>query len=382
MSAEEGLPVDLAPDDLASLPELNDDAVLNGIRTRFEQKKIHTQINNLLVVLNPYQRLPIYSEGLMVEYKAATEGSMPPHVFGTAASSYTGLLAQRSQSIVISGESGAGKSETAKKVLQHLAFAASASKSTGEGDIGIEARILASSPLLEAFGNAKTVMNNNSSRCARAREGRGRGPRGAGRGARGAGREANGAGRGAAVRETPRVHAFHRPPPASPYHKAPWCALCTRWRILSPSDPSHPPAACLPSLALAPPRRRYGKFLMLQFSPDGQLACGTIRTYLLEKTRVVVQGCERRRRRCTALAPPRSARGGDGVGAESVGSVGRGGGGGQALRPCGFVCARPPALPGRGPRPSPTVAPRRLPSCRPARTYLLTARLRARLRAS
>ena len=194
MSAEEGLPVDLAPDDLASLPELNDDAVLNGIRTRFEQKKIHTQINNLLVVLNPYQRLPIYSEGLMVEYKAATEGSMPPHVFGTAASSYTGLLAQRSQSIVISGESGAGKSETAKKVLQHLAFAASASKSTGEGDIGIEARILASSPLLEAFGNAKTVMNNNSSRCARAREGRGRGPRGAGRGARGERRGERGGG--------------------------------------------------------------------------------------------------------------------------------------------------------------------------------------------
>ena len=185
----------LAPDDLASLPELNDDAVLAGIRARFAANKIYTQINSLLIAMNPYQQLPIYTPGAMAEYKAATVGALPPHVYGTAAAAYTGLLAVRSQSIVISGESGAGKSETAKKVLQHLAFAASRSGAQGDG---IEARILASSPLLEAFGNAKTSMNNNSS--------------------------------------------------------------------------------------------RYGKFLMLNFDNSGTLCGANIRTYLLEKTRVVQQG--------------------------------------------------------------------------------------------
>jgi myosin heavy subunit len=111
--------------------------------------------------MNPYQRLQIYNEDAMARYKEAAIGSLPPHVFGVAAAAYTGLLSARSQSIVISGESGAGKSETAKKVLKHLAY--SAAKSV-EGEEGIEKRILASSPVLEAFGNAKTIRNDNSSR--------------------------------------------------------------------------------------------------------------------------------------------------------------------------------------------------------------------------
>ena len=185
----------LAPDDLAALPELNDEAVLNGIRMRFASNKIYTRINNLLIAMNPYQQLPIYTAEAMAEYKAAPVGSLPPHVYGTAAASFAGMLALHPQSIVISGESGAGKSETAKKVLQHLAFAASRGGSQSDG---IEARILASSPLLEAFGNAKTSMNNNSS--------------------------------------------------------------------------------------------RYGKFLMLQFDTSGTLSGAHIKTYLLEKTRVVQQG--------------------------------------------------------------------------------------------
>ena len=73
----------VAPDDLASLPELNDDAVLAGIRKRFELNKIYTQINNLLIAMNPYQWLPIYTTELMAEYKAAAIGSMPPHVYGS-----------------------------------------------------------------------------------------------------------------------------------------------------------------------------------------------------------------------------------------------------------------------------------------------------------
>ena len=150
-----------APDDLASLPELNDDAVLTGVRLRFANNKIYTCINNLLIAMNPYQLLPIYDVETMRRYKGAAE-SLPPHVFGVAAASYRGLMGLRSQSIVISGESGAGKSETAKKVLQHLAFCAAKSGADSTG--GVEARILASNPILEAFGNAKTPMNNNSSR--------------------------------------------------------------------------------------------------------------------------------------------------------------------------------------------------------------------------
>lgn len=151
-----------APDDLASLPELNDDAVLTGVRLRFENNKIYTCINNLLIAVNPYQLLPIYDVETMRRYKGADE-ALPPHVFGVATASYRGLMGLRSQSIVISGESGAGKSETAKKVLQHLAFCAA--KTGGDSSkAGVEARILASNPILEAFGNAKTPMNNNSSR--------------------------------------------------------------------------------------------------------------------------------------------------------------------------------------------------------------------------
>ena len=87
----------VAPDDLASLPELNDDAVLAGIRKRFELNKIYTQINNLLIAMNPYQQLPIYTPELMSSYKAAAIGSSPPHVYGTSAAAYSGLLALRSQ---------------------------------------------------------------------------------------------------------------------------------------------------------------------------------------------------------------------------------------------------------------------------------------------
>ena len=153
-----------APDDLASLPQLTNDAVMRGVELRYAQDKIYTRINTLLIGLNPYVRLPIYGEDQMKAYQTAPAGTLPPHIYGTAAATYAGLLNGRSQSLVISGESGAGKSETAKKVLQYLAFAASSSSSTATGGEGLEARILASNPILEAFGNAKTALNNNSSR--------------------------------------------------------------------------------------------------------------------------------------------------------------------------------------------------------------------------
>lgn len=144
-----------APDDLASLSSLDNVSVMSGVQRRFEQDKIYTRINTLLIALNPYAALPIYGEASMAAHSAAALGTIAPHIYGTAAASFRGLLAGRSQSLVISGESGAGKSETAKKVLQYLAFAATAgSQGAHQGDqatkeANLEARILATSPILE-----------------------------------------------------------------------------------------------------------------------------------------------------------------------------------------------------------------------------------------
>ena len=109
-----------APDDLASLSSLDNASVMRGVQRRFELDKIYTRINTLLIAVNPYAVLPIYGEESMAAHSAAALGTMAPHIYGTSAASFRGLLAGRSQSLVISGESGAGKSETAKKVLQYL----------------------------------------------------------------------------------------------------------------------------------------------------------------------------------------------------------------------------------------------------------------------
>ena len=86
-----------ALDDLAGLPELNDESVLNGVKVRYHANKIYTQVSSLLIAMNPYQQLPIYTTDMMAEYKSATVGTLPPHVFGIAAAAYSGLLGLRSQ---------------------------------------------------------------------------------------------------------------------------------------------------------------------------------------------------------------------------------------------------------------------------------------------
>jgi myosin heavy subunit len=183
------------PDDLSRLPSLEEDRVRDALKQRFEAEQIYTHINALLVAMNPYKMLPIYDQKALEAYNQYGVASPGPHVFGVAASTYRGLLDARSQSVIISGESGAGKTETAKRFLQFLAYAAT--QGSGSSNEGLEERVIATSPLLEAFGNAQTVMNHNSS--------------------------------------------------------------------------------------------RYGKYLMLQFDLSGKIMGASIRTYLLEKTRVVRQ---------------------------------------------------------------------------------------------
>ena len=111
--------------------------------------------------MNPFEELPIYTEERMAEYKAKALGKAPPHVYGIAETAYQRLARTRqSQSIVVSGESGAGKTETNKHLMQYLAWR---SRSSG-GVSSLSEAILQSTPVLEAFGNAKTSRNNNSSR--------------------------------------------------------------------------------------------------------------------------------------------------------------------------------------------------------------------------
>ena len=165
---------------------------------RFASKRIYTHVNNLLVAVNPYEELPLYGIDVLHSYTQYGEKSPAPHVFGVGAATYRGLLDARSQSVIISGESGAGKTESAKKFLQYLAYAATLGGGVTTAEAKLEQRVIATSPLMEAFGNAQTVMNNNSS--------------------------------------------------------------------------------------------RYGKFLMLQFDLSGKIMGASIKTYLLEKVRIVARG--------------------------------------------------------------------------------------------
>ncbi|MCJ8750228.1 hypothetical protein PDJAM_G00260130 [Pangasius djambal] len=123
------------------------------------------------VVINPYKHLPIYSEEIVDMYRGKKRHEMPPHIYAITDTAYRSMMQDREdQSILCTGESGAGKTENTKKVIQYLAFVASSTKtkkdpsssSLSHGEL--EKQLLQANPILEAFGNAKTVKNDNSSR--------------------------------------------------------------------------------------------------------------------------------------------------------------------------------------------------------------------------
>jgi hypothetical protein len=132
---------------------------------RFQSKLIYTHVGAILVAVNPFEQLPIYGMGEMNRaYKGVADSSVYPHIYITAATSFMQLRThKRHQSVLISGESGAGKTETTKKVLEYLALMSSGEGSSSSSG-GVEKKILQSNPLLEALGNAKTRRNDNSSR--------------------------------------------------------------------------------------------------------------------------------------------------------------------------------------------------------------------------
>ncbi|AMD21798.1 HFL058Cp [Eremothecium sinecaudum] len=148
--------------DLTLLSTISDDHINANLKKRFEVGSIYTYIGHVLISVNPFRDLGIYGEEVMKSYQDKNRLEVPPHVFAIAEAMYYNMKAYKeNQCVIISGESGAGKTECAKQIMQYIA----AVSSTHEESIGkIKDMVLATNPLLESFGCAKTLRNNNSSR--------------------------------------------------------------------------------------------------------------------------------------------------------------------------------------------------------------------------
>ncbi|CAL4937229.1 unnamed protein product [Urochloa decumbens] len=150
-------------EDMTRLAYLHEPGVLQNLKSRYALNEIYTYTGNILIAVNPFQRLPhLYNNHMMGIYKGAEFGELSPHPFAIADRSYRLMINERiSQAILVSGESGAGKTESTKMLMQYLAFMGGKAQAEGRS---VQQQILESNPVLEAFGNAKTVRNNNSSR--------------------------------------------------------------------------------------------------------------------------------------------------------------------------------------------------------------------------
>nr|TKR99635.1 hypothetical protein D5086_0000190650 [Populus alba] len=150
-------------DDMTKLTYLNEPGVLYNLQRRYALNDIYTYTGSILIAVNPFTKLPhLYNVHMMEQYKGAPFGELSPHVFAVADASYRAMMSEgRSQSILVSGESGAGKTETTKLIMQYLTFVGG--RAAGDNRT-VEQQVLESNPLLEAFGNARTVRNDNSSR--------------------------------------------------------------------------------------------------------------------------------------------------------------------------------------------------------------------------
>ena len=151
-------------DDMADLTYLGDACVLWNSVVRYINQLIYTYSGLFCIAINPYKRFPIYTLRTMELYVGKRRNECPPHIFAIAEGAYQGMMQSGiNQSILITGESGAGKTENTKKVISYFATICSSGKRK-EGEASLEDKIVQTNPVLEAWGNAKTVRNDNSSR--------------------------------------------------------------------------------------------------------------------------------------------------------------------------------------------------------------------------
>uniref|UniRef100_A0A8C7CDQ1 Myosin IXB n=1 Tax=Oncorhynchus kisutch TaxID=8019 RepID=A0A8C7CDQ1_ONCKI len=146
-------------DDLCNLPSLNESSILDNLRNRFHKKKIYTYAGSILIAINPFKFLSIYNPKYVKMYENHQLGKLEPHIFAIADVAYYAMLRKRvNQCIVISGESGSGKTQSTNFLIHCLTALSQKGYASG-----VERTILGAGPVLEAFGNAKTAHNNNSS---------------------------------------------------------------------------------------------------------------------------------------------------------------------------------------------------------------------------
>lgn len=155
-------------EDMSNLTYLNDASVLYNLKERYYANLIYTYSGLFCVAINPYKRFPIYTNRVVQMYRGRRRQEMPPHLFAIADGAYTDMIANReNQSMLITGESGAGKTENTKKVIAYFANVGATTKKDEQKDTkkgNLEDQVVQTNPVLESFGNAKTVRNDNSSR--------------------------------------------------------------------------------------------------------------------------------------------------------------------------------------------------------------------------
>uniref|UniRef100_A0A1B6DC75 Myosin motor domain-containing protein n=1 Tax=Clastoptera arizonana TaxID=38151 RepID=A0A1B6DC75_9HEMI len=155
-------------EDMADLTYLNDASVLWNLKQRYYVKLIYTYSGLFCVAINPYKRFPVYTNRCAKLYRGRRRNEVPPHIFAISDGAYVNMLTNKeNQSMLITGESGAGKTENTKKVIAYFATVGASTKKVDEAASKkgtLEDQVVQTNPVLEAFGNAKTVRNDNSSR--------------------------------------------------------------------------------------------------------------------------------------------------------------------------------------------------------------------------
>lgn len=148
----------IGQNDLTGLSYLHEPDVLHNLEVRFKESQvIYTYCGIVLVAINPYQDLPIYGSDIIRTYRGHSMGELEPHIFAVSEEAYAKLEREKSNiSIIVSGESGAGKTVSAKYSMRYFAHVGGS-----ESETQIERKVLASSPIMEAIGNAKTTRNDN-----------------------------------------------------------------------------------------------------------------------------------------------------------------------------------------------------------------------------